>query len=159
MVNKECVTKLDYHHFLNPNKSIDLGHNHRLLASQRGSQARCASIFFFFFLEPYPWHMEVPRLGVQPPAYTTGTVMWDPSCVCDLHHSTGQRQILNPLSKARGWTCILKDASQIHSHWAMTGTPTQCISWCNTYEVDLPKRPHHPWIQPSLFIKITFYRK
>ena len=23
--------------------------------------------------------------------------MWDPSCVCDLHHSSQQRQILNPL--------------------------------------------------------------
>ena len=33
--------------------------------------------------------MEVPRLGVksevQLPAYTTATVTWDPSLVCDLH--------------------------------------------------------------------------
>ena len=49
--------------------------------------------------------MEVPRLGVkselQPPAFTTATAMWDPSCLCDLHHSSRQRQILDPPSKAR----------------------------------------------------------
>ena len=44
------------------------------------------SFFFFFFdfLGPYLWHMEVPRLGVksdlQLPAYTTATAtaMQDP---------------------------------------------------------------------------------
>ena len=40
------------------------------------------------------WHMEVPRLGVeselQLPAYITATAMPDPSCVCDLHHSSRQ---------------------------------------------------------------------
>ena len=41
--------------------------------------------------------------------------------VCDLHHSSGQRRILNPLSKARGWTFILMDTSHIHFHWATTG--------------------------------------
>ena len=38
---------------------------------------------FLVFLGPYPWHMEVPRLGVklelQLPAYTTATATWDPS--------------------------------------------------------------------------------
>ena len=52
--------------------------------------------------------MEVPRLGVksqlQVPAYTTATATWDPSCICDLYHSSWQRWILNPLSKARGQT-------------------------------------------------------
>ena len=46
---------------------------------------------FFHFLGPYPWHMEVPRLGVELElellVYTTATAMQDPSCVCDLHHS------------------------------------------------------------------------
>ena len=48
--------------------------------------------------------MEVPRLGVelelQLLVYTTATAMQDPSCVCDLHYSSQQRQNLNPLSKA-----------------------------------------------------------
>ena len=61
--------------------------------------------FFFGFLEPHSQHMEVLRLGVelevQPPAYTTATATWDLSHVCDLHHSSWQRQILNPLSEVR----------------------------------------------------------
>ena len=52
--------------------------------------------------------MEVPRLGVkseiQLPVYTTATATQDPSRVCDLHHSSWQHQILNPLSEARDRT-------------------------------------------------------
>ena len=52
-----------------------------------------------------PACMEVPRLGVYPepplPADTTATAMQDLSHICDLHHSSRQRQILNPLSEAR----------------------------------------------------------
>ena len=32
-------------------------------------------------------------------------------------------QILNPLSEARDWTCVLTGASQIRFCWATTGTP------------------------------------
>ena len=59
------------------------------------------------FLGPYPRHMERPRLGVvsqlQPPAYTTATATatWDPSRLCDLHHSSRQHWIPNSLSEAR----------------------------------------------------------
>ena len=64
--------------------------------------------FFFCFLGLYPWHMEIPRLGVelelQLPAYTTATAMPDLSCICELHHSSQQCQILNPLSEARDQT-------------------------------------------------------
>ena len=73
---------------------------------------------YFCFLGPHPWHMEVPRLGVQSelhlPAYTTATQ--DPSRVCNLHSSSWQHQIFNPLS-------FLVDASQIHFPWATMGTP------------------------------------
>ena len=59
--------------------------------------------------------MEVLRLGVeselQLPAYTTAT--WDPSCVFDLHHSSLQHQILNPLIESKDWTHILMDTSQV----------------------------------------------
>ena len=62
--------------------------------------------------------MEVPRLGVQselePPAYATATATPYPSLVCDLHHSSQQRQILIPLSEARDGTCVLVDASWVH---------------------------------------------
>ena len=54
-----------------------------------------------------PMHMEVPRLGVQlelqllAHATTTVTATQGPRCVCDLHHSSQQGRILNPLSEAR----------------------------------------------------------
>ena len=67
--------------------------------------------FSFSFFFAHPRHMDVSRLGVeseiQLPAYTTATVSWDPSHICNLHHSSWQRRILNPLSKARGQTCVL----------------------------------------------------
>ena len=78
-------------------------------------------LFFFFLsfclLQPHGWHMEVPRLGVeselQPPTYARATATQDLSRVCNLHRSSWQCRILNPLSKARDWTRILMDASQV----------------------------------------------
>ena len=74
--------------------------------------------FFSFFLGLHLWHMEVPSLEVelelQLPAYATATAMWDLSHVCDLQHSSGQRRILNPLSKASDGTHVLMDASRVH---------------------------------------------
>ena len=68
--------------------------------------------FFFFFafiLGLHLWHMEVSQLGVelelQVLANTTDTATGDPSHICDLHHSSQQRQILNSLSEARDQTC------------------------------------------------------
>ena len=67
--------------------------------------------------------MEVPRLGVkselQLPAYATATAMQDPNHVWDLHHSSQQHQIINPLSEARDQTCILMDPS----HGSLTAEP------------------------------------
>ena len=48
--------------------------------------------------------------------------MRDLSRVCDLHHSSLQCRILNPLSDARGRTCNLMVPSQIHFRCATTGT-------------------------------------
>ena len=62
-------------------------------------------LFLFCFLGLHPRHMEVPSLGVkselQLPAYITATATWDLSLICDLHHSSQQCQILNPLREAR----------------------------------------------------------
>ena len=51
------------------------------------------------FLGPHLQHAEVPRLGVES-AYATVMATRDPSFVFDLHHSSQQRGILNPLSEA-----------------------------------------------------------
>ena len=76
------------------------------------------STTFFFFLGLHPWYMEVPRLGVelelQLLAYTTASATTDLSCICDLHHSSQQHQILNSLSEARDQTSNLVFPSQIH---------------------------------------------
>ena len=53
---------------------------------------------------------------LQVPAYSTASVMSDPSCVCDLHRSSEQRLILNPLSEARDGTCVPMDPSQVRYH-------------------------------------------
>ena len=57
---------------------------------------------FFFFLclfraapEAYGGSQARGLIGV------TATATWDPSLVCELHHNSGQHQILNPLSKAK----------------------------------------------------------
>ena len=64
--------------------------------------------------------MEVPRLGfklgLQLQAYATATAMWDPSHICELHHSSQRRYTLNPLSKAKDGNCVLMDTSQLHNH-------------------------------------------
>ena len=66
--------------------------------------------------------MELPRLGVelelQLQACTTATAMPDPSHICDLHPSSGQHQILNPLSEAGDRTHVLMDTS-----WGPTAEP------------------------------------
>ena len=47
---------------------------------------------------------------------------WIGATPASLHHSSQQCWIFNPLSEARDRTYILMDASQIHVHWATTGT-------------------------------------
>ena len=65
-------------------------------------------IIDLFIWGPYPRHMEVPRLGIsselQLPSYTTARALRDLSLVCDLHPSSWQHRILNPLSEARDRT-------------------------------------------------------
>ena len=70
-------------------------------------------IFLWLHLQ----HMEVLRLGaeseLQLPAYTTAIATWGLSRICNLHHSSWQCWIINPLSEARDWTHILMDTSQL----------------------------------------------
>ena len=87
-------------------------------------------LFFFCFLGPYLQHMEAPSLGVkselQLPAYTTATARWNLSCICDLHHSSWQHWIPDPLREARDRTCILVDTSQICFCFTTMGIPNLC---------------------------------
>ena len=82
---------------------------------------------FSFFLGLHLRYMEVPRQGIQLSvqllAYTTATATQDLSRVCNLHHSSWQRQSLNPLSKARDRTHNLMIPSWIRFCCDMMGTP------------------------------------
>ena len=72
------------------------------------------------FLGPCPGHMEIPMLGAESQllllAYTTATATPDLSYVCDLHCSSKQCWILNPLIEARDGIHVLTDTRWIHYH-------------------------------------------
>ena len=92
-------------------------------------------IIIICFLGPHPWHMEVPRLGVeselQLPAYTTASATSDPSHICNLLHNSRQHQIINPLSKDRDRTHDLLVPRRIRFRCATTGTPiSSFLSGC-----------------------------
>ena len=74
----------------------------------------------FFPGGAHPWHMEIPRLGVelklQLPTYTTATATQALSRACDLHHSSRKHRILNLLSGARDRTLILMFTSRVCYH-------------------------------------------
>ena len=63
------------------------------------------------------------------PAYARATATPDPSHVCDLHHSSRQHQILNPLSEARDLTCNLMVPSWIRFLCPTMGTPYNLFFW------------------------------
>ena len=108
--------------------------------------------FFLFFLGPYPWHMKVPRLGVEselqlPAYYTTATATRDPSRVCDLYYSSQQCRILNPLSEVRDRTRILMEPRQVHLPLSHEGNSTHTpLFW---------PLPQHSEV-PGLGIKCKF---
>ena len=81
---------------------------------------------FFRFLGPHLLHLEIPRLQVQLElqllAYATVTATSDPSHICNLHHSSPQCWILNPLSKAKNQTLNLVVLSGICFCCATKGT-------------------------------------
>ena len=80
--------------------------------------------------------MEVPRVGVglELQLSVTATAMPDLSWVCDLHHSSQQCQILNPMSKARNRTHVLRDTSWVLNLLSHNGNSALIITikrWCS----------------------------
>ena len=78
-------------------------------------------IFFWTFrayggIWRFPQHMEFPSAygGSQARGpIGAATARLYQSRICDLHHSSQQCQILNPLSQARDQTCVLVDSSWV----------------------------------------------
>ena len=71
--------------------------------------------FLLCFLGLPLQHMEIPRLRVESELQllATATATRDSSHIYDLYWSSWQCWILDPLSKARDWTCILMDTNHI----------------------------------------------
>ena len=62
-------------------------------------------------------------LELQLPAYATAMAMLDPSCIYDLRHSLWHHWILNALSRAKDWTHVLMNTSQVCYCLATVRTP------------------------------------
>ena len=93
---------------------------------------------FFAFLGLHLWYMEISRLEVESElrllAYTTATAIQDPSCVCDLHHSSQQYWTLNPLSETKEHTHILIDTSGVYNLLSHNGNSwNQCYFICVSF--------------------------
>ena len=90
----------------------------------RNNPKHSSYLFIFLLLGLHPRHMAVPRPGVklelQLAAYTTATVTWDLSCVCDLHHSSRQRQIPDPL---------IEPGIEPKSSWIRVGFVSAAPQW------------------------------
>jgi len=111
-------------------------------------------LFYFCFLGPHAWHMEVPRIGIKSElqlqllAYDTPTATPDPSHICNLHHSSQQHWILKPLSEASNQNWVLTDTSRVHYHWARMATPLSYKSYLCLSSV--PK-PHPEFFSKQIF--------
>ena len=95
---------------LNPSHSSNASHSCEKarslthLTTREFHESLSLSLSFFFWscsCQPMP---QPQQLGIQF------------SLICDLHHSSGQCWILNPLSKVRDQTRILMDTSWVHYH-------------------------------------------
>ena len=85
---------------------------------------------YFVFLGPLLWHMEAPRLGVQGSCSCQPTPQPQQCQICDPHHSSWPRRILNPLSESRNCTSNFMVPSRIRFRWATTGTPDEMFYNC-----------------------------
>ena len=115
---------------------------------------------FFYFLGPHLQHMEGTRLGVelelQLPVYTTATATPDPSCICELHHSSRQCQILSQTHWARPGT-------EPTSSWVLGGfisaTPQREFQVSGILSVELDMFNYLPRKRALILSRGTWYRK
>ena len=104
----------------------------------------CFKIFFFFsrFLGLHSWHMQVPiwvKLELQLLTQTTAIAIWDPSCICDVHHSTQQHCDPQPTEWGQG--------SNLHPPWILNrfisvshnGNSTSRIFFFLTRKQEIPR--------------------
>ena len=85
-----------------------------------GSREGASPDFFLFSFYGCTCGLEIPRLGDRIRAtllaYATAMATWDPSLICDPHHSSRPHRIPNPLSEARDRTWIFMETSWVRYH-------------------------------------------
>ena len=91
----------------------------------------CLFIFHLYFFRATPTaygsSQARDQIRAAGTAYTTAIATQDPNHICDLHHSSQQGQIPNPLSRARNWTHILMNTSQIRFSTAPQREFPECV--------------------------------
>ena len=75
---------------------------------------------FFFQAASLAYASSQVELELQLLTYPIAVAVWDLSHICDIHHSSQQRWILDPLSKDSD-PSILMETSRVHYHLATNG--------------------------------------
>ena len=103
--------------FLYNNKNIFIELRSHIKISTEHTGSFLPFFFFFVFsratLEAYGGSQARGPIAAVAACLHPATATSDPSRVCDLHHSSQQCQILNPLNRARDGTHVLMGASQL----------------------------------------------
>ena len=101
------------------------------------------------FVGPHLQHMEVPKVGVelelQLLAYTTGIARLNLSLVCNLHYSSGQGRVLNPLRRPESeptisWMQI--EFVTTEPQWELQDIPSLDVSQTEKSTFPTSKRDH-----------------
>ena len=108
---------------------------------------------FLFFLRTAP----IAYGASQARGLIRAVATWDPSHICNLHHSSCQYQMLNPLSKASDRTHNLMVPSWIHFHCTIMGTPVPFLKINRFYFLEQCKvyRNIEQEVQRSLLYSLT----
>ena len=93
------------------------------------------------------------------PAYTTAPATPDPSCVCDLHHSSRQRWILGSLSEASDRTYNLMVPRRIRFCCATMGTPREARLPGTFCRIWLGWSAHSSCLQPGHLLEKICWKK
>ena len=116
--------------------------------------------FFFFWLlraTPVTYGGSQPRGPIRAVAaglHHSNSNARSESCL-DLHPSSRQCWILNPLSEARNQTSILLGAGQVHFHCATMGNPLFYKSWTTCRSMFQASRSN--WFYPLMFYPESKY--
>ena len=73
----------------------------------------------------------------------------------NLHHSSQQHQILNPLSEARDQTCILRDTSWVHSLMSHHGNSLDNFLKHTQHSRKLGLKPEGLRYNATVFFRLT----